>query len=196
MPAVRGHATTDSARHAHGCGLAATIRRRAARPVTARATARRSRGQGGYSLVEAIAAIALSGTVVLAVISCVLTLVYSAGTHKRMVRSGIEATDIAEQIDRLPYVPCAGSSSYAAAISSLTLPGYSAQFTGIQYLQSKTSSTATFTSTPCTNPANDQGVQRLTVRVTATGKTDVTEDLVFVKRNTTCPSGTDVGATC
>jgi Tfp pilus assembly protein PilW len=196
MPAARGHETTESARHAHHCGVVATIRRRLDGGGATGAVSRRSRGQGGYSLVEAIAAIALSGTVVLAVISCVLTLVYSAGTHKRMVRSGIEATDIAEQIDRLPYVPCASSSSYAAAISSLTLPGYSAQFTGIQYLQSKTSSTATFTSTPCTNAANDQGVQRLTVRVTATGKTDVTEDLVFVKRNTTCPTGADVGATC
>ncbi len=162
-------------------------------PIERRA---RERGQAGYSLVEAIAAIALSGTVVLAVISCVLTLVYSAGTHRRAVRSGIEATDIAEQIDRLPYVPCAGSSAYASAISSLTLPGYSAQFVAIERLQSRTASTASFTTSTCTNPADDQGVQRLTVRVTATGKTDVTEDLVFVKRNTSCPAGTDVGTTC
>ncbi|MHB1139287.1 MAG: type IV pilus modification PilV family protein [Microthrixaceae bacterium] len=157
---------------------------------------KRRRGQAGYSLVEAVAAIALSGTVVLAVISCVLTLVYSAGTHRRAVRSGIEATDIAEQIDRLPYVPCAGSSAYSAAINSLTIPGYSAQFAGIEHLQSRTAATASFTTTSCSNPADDQGVQRLTVQVTATGKTDVTEDLVFVKRNSGCPAGTDVGVTC
>ena len=55
-------------------------------------------------MIEAIVAIVLSGSIVLAIITCVLTLLFSSSAHARTVRSGIEATDIAEQIDRIRSV--------------------------------------------------------------------------------------------
>lgn len=152
--------------------------------------------QAGFSLIESIAGIALSGTVVLAIITCVLTLLLSSSSHARTVRSGIEATDIAEQVDRMPYVPCGGAAHYSTPISALVVPGYSAQYVRVEYLVDSGADEATFTSTACTTVAADEGIQRLTVRVTATGRNDVSEELVFVKRNTTCPSGTALGATC
>ena len=147
-------------------------------------------------MIEAIVAIVLSGSIVLAIITCVLTLLFSSSAHARTVRSGIEATDIAEQIDRMPYAPCGGAGQYAAPISALVVPGYSAQYVSIEYLSDSSADAASFTSTPCSDPAADEGVQRLTIRVTATGRNDVTEDIVFVKRNSTCPSGAALGATC
>lgn len=131
----------------------------------------------------------------LAIISCVLTLLLSSSSHARTVRSGIEATDIGEQVDRLPYVPCGGASAYAAPVNSLVLPGYSAQYVTVEYLVDSAADEATF-STTCSSPSSDEGIQRITVRVTAAGRNDITEELVFVKRNTTCPSGSALGASC
>lgn len=148
------------------------------------------RGQAGFGLIDSLAASAIVGTAVLAAVACLLTILYSANSHQHIVRSGIEATDLAEQIDRVAYAPCG---SYGATIS---VAGYTAQVAAVEYLKSGSSNSATFESS-CPGGV-DQGVQRLTVEVTSTGDQPVTERVTIVKRNTTCPpsAGRPVGAPC
>lgn len=161
------------------------------------------RDQAGFGLIDSLAAIAIVGTAVLAAVACLLTILFSANAHQQSVRSGIEVTDLAEQIDRFPYQACATAITYGATISVV---GYTAKVVQVEYLVEATTTTIAGTSTSTTIASSafgstcppDRGVQRLTVEVTSTSDRPMTETVTIVKRNTTCPTsaGRPVGAPC
>lgn len=156
------------------------------------------RGQGGFSLIEALVSTVLVATILMAIISTVLFLVTSSAMQKRQVVSGLRSTDIGEQIDRLPY-RCGGTAAqYAGDIASLNIPGYTAELLSVEYLVSRTDPSAQFVPTPKpTSCANDNGVQKFMIKVTGIGDTNMTSELTFVKRDTTCrQANAEVGATC
>lgn len=158
-----------------------------ARTVDRRKT---SRSQSGMTLLEVIAAVFVTSTAVVAVVAAVLTIFFSAASHRQSVRAGVEATNVAEKMDRATYVPCATPSSYNAGLSAVD--GYVPSVTKVEYLVSKTAANATYTTAPCTD---DQGAQRITVSVTNVDRVTVTETVVYVKRDNRC-SGAALGVEC
>lgn len=158
------------------------------------------RGQAGFGLIEVIISVVIMSTVILSVIAAVLTLQYTSEGHRKTVLSSIEATDVAEAIELLDYVDCAGVSDYSEAFVG-TGAGYTASVTKIQYLESGANDTASFVDS-CTldGEGNDEGVQQLTVTVTAGGPRGGSEDIVYTKRDDDCGGYSDyevvVGADC
>ena len=173
-----------------GTGRCGRERVRAGR---SRAVDRRA-GQAGVTLIESIIAVAVVSLVVLALFAALTTILLSTNANRRTVRSGIEATTLAESVRRLTYVDC---ESFTAMQNRLLIgtpavytppTGYSVVVSEVRYLGSASSSTPSF-DTSC-NPATDpdRGVQRVVLRVTATGSPTVSEDIVVHKRFDTCPA--------
>lgn len=147
-------------------------------------------GEAGMTLIEVIGAMFVAFTTLVAIAAAVLAIFYSARANRQTVRAGIEATNVAERISSAMYVPCASMSTYGAAL--VTVDGYVPTITKVEYLVDKNAATPTFHTGSCTN---DQGVQRITVRVSNVDRVAASEDLVYLKRDTRC-SGSPLGVQC
>ncbi|UDY37958.1 type IV pilus modification PilV family protein [Dermatobacter hominis] len=156
--------------------MASAIRRRKghqpdARPNRAggRHALGRARSQGGFSLVESLAALLLTTVVILGVAAGIITTVTATESVARTQKAEAALTDATEAVKALPYQPCAAT--YSA------IPG--AAVTAVEYLQPGTGGEVYATS-PC-SVATDVA-QRITISVD--GRT-----AAIVKRN---PSATAV----
>lgn len=147
-------------------------------------------GQAGVTLIESIIAVAIVALVVLALFAALTTILLSTNANRRTVRSGIEATTLAESVRRLTYVNCESSTAMQNRLlvgsPAVYSPpsGYSVVVGQVEYLDSASSSAPTFDASCGT----DRGVQRVVLRVTATGSPSVTEDIIVHKRRDTCPA--------
>ncbi len=158
--------------------------------IVRRALSRLSGGQAGLTLIESIVSMVIVSLVVLALLAALMTILSTTNANRRMVRSGIEATTLAESVRRLTYVDC----ETGAAIQNRLLvgspavysppTGYSVVVTEMEYLSSASTSTPSFGATCGT----DRGVQRVVLEVTATGSPSVSEEIVIHKRRDTCPA--------
>jgi type II secretory pathway pseudopilin PulG len=140
---------------------------------------------GGETLIELMVTVLLVGVAVVALLTTMITVVTSAHGHKRRVQAENEATSIVEAIDRMAYVPCANTSSYAAALASAPTPTFIPTITSVEKLQNRAATTATFGAS-CPG-GGDQGAQQITVRVAVPGRYAVSAEVVLVKRDDTCP---------
>ena len=150
----------------------------------------RVRGQAGIALIPALIAMAITAIAVIALFSALTTVLLSTGAHRRTVRAGNEATAAAEALKNLDYVPCEGSANMqtrliAGGVPVYTPPtGYTVTVAQVEYLDDASTSSPSFGSS-C---GSDQGIQRVTLRVTSDGTPEVHEDVVTMVRNDTCPA--------
>jgi prepilin-type N-terminal cleavage/methylation domain-containing protein len=165
--------------------------------MTAPRARRARRSQAGVSLVELLIAISIMGVMLLALAGLIMASMASSATHRATVRAGTEATEVAERIDDLSYIPC----PYAQEVASLygsafdVSPGrlFDETLVSIQYLKDRSRSTADATAWQPSCPATDQGAQRITIRVTNRTSPTLSSELTLVKRDDRCPAGvTDV----
>lgn len=155
------------------------------------------RGERGVTLLETLIAVLLMGISLLALASLVMTTIAASATHRATVRAGTEATEVAERIDEMDYVPCpaAGtvSSIYGAAFDLTPGRVFDERLVEIQFLKDRSLSVSEAASWQATCPTADQGAQRLTIKATTRTAPVLASDLTFVKRDDRCPAGvTDV----
>ena len=156
---------------------------------------RGARGQSGATLLEVALAVMLIGIGLLSVLGMLYAVLMASATHQDKVRVGNRATELAEAIDDMTYIPCPGADEGSLYWSALELgpdATYIEQILEVDYLASSEQASASW-SDEC--PASDQGAQRVTVSVKARDRGQMHTELVFVKRDTRCPEGT-VGRKC
>lgn len=155
------------------------------------------RGESGVTLLETLIAVLLMGISLLALASLVMTTIAASATHRATVRAGTDATEVAERIDGMDYVPCpaAGtvSSLYGAAFDLTPSRVFDERLLEVQFLKDRSLPVSDAASWQVTCPATDQGAQKLTIRATTRTSPVLSSDLTFVKRDDRCPAGvTDV----
>lgn len=155
------------------------------------------RGQRGELLIESLLTLFLMATLLAAIVSLTFALLVGAWIQKKKTEGGNIATTIVEEIDRLEYVPCGPSASFAsyeAAAADVMDHQESAwdrpAVVEVDFLQSNqvASTSASFGSCP-SGGAGDQGIQRIRVTVTARQKASTSATVVLYKRNDRCPLG-------
>lgn len=143
------------------------------------------RSQAGQSLVESLLAVFLVGTVVLAGMALLMTIILSSANHRGQAVASNEATTVIEAVQGLAYIPCTGTVDYNSAKSGLR-PGYTATIS-VSYLQVETAGNpSTFGACPA---AGDQGAQKIVVNVKMNVPPKSSVTIETVKRNKTCPTG-------
>ncbi len=156
-------------------------------------------GQGGFALLEAVAALLVLVVGIAAVMSAVMALLVSAGVHRDVVQSGVKAVDLAETIDRVQYSPCIDVTTLRANLGyPKVVNGFSLDVASIDYLKDRTQGTADWlTAKSACDAGGDQGIQRITVSVERPGGRG-TESLRFFKRDDRCTNVTTTmaGQTC
>ena len=168
----------------------------------------RVRGQAGIALIPALIAMAITAIAVIALFSALTTVLLSTGAHRRTVRAGNEATAAAEALKNLDYVPCEGSANMKARLLGGGAPvyteptGYELDVILVEYLDDASTTNPSFGSN-CTvedvdGQPRDEGIQRVTLRITSAGTPEVHEDVVVMIRNDTCPAaiGPVLGEKC
>lgn len=158
-------------------------------------TPRRLRGQSGVTLVEVALAVMLIGLSLVSVVGLLYAVMVTSATHQDKVRTGNRATELAEDIDDMIYIPCPGADQgalYQSALDASSSAIYIERILEVKYLASDTDPSDSWLDS-C--PADDQGAQRITVSVQAHGRGNLESELTFVKRDTRCPEGI-VGRKC
>ena len=67
------------------------------------------RGQSGVTLLEMALAVLLIGISLLSLIGLLYAILVSSATHQEKIRTGNRASEIAERIDEMIYIPCPGA---------------------------------------------------------------------------------------
>ena len=147
------------------------------------------RGQSGVTLLEMALAVLLIGISLLSLIGLLYAILVSSATHQEKIRTGNRASEIAERIDEMIYIPCPGAGGtnlYQGALDHSPDRKYDESITDVSFLVSGSASSPSW-SAGC--PGTDQGAQRVTVRVDSRLQSGTNSDLVFIKRDMTCPDG-------
>lgn len=147
-------------------------------------------GQDGFVLIEVIVALMFLIVVMTALSAAVMAVLVSASTHRDVVRSGVESMHIAEDLERLQYGDCRTVADFKTAMGfPRTVSGFVLDITSVDYLKSRTSSTAEWVNRTACQAAGDQGLQRIAVSVTRPAGRG-TESLPFVVRDRRCRNTT------
>lgn len=150
---------------------------------------RARRSQAGVALIPALIGMSVIALTIVSLFALLSTVLFSTNAHRRTVRSGIEATSAIEAVRRLAYVDCEGAANMETRLTGGATPayvppaGYTVEIAKVRFSSSGTSAAPTFVDT-CTT---DHGLQEVTVRVTGPGNPDVSEHVVALKRDDTCP---------
>lgn len=161
---------------------------------------RARRTQGGETLIETLITVFLIATWLIAVIATTSALLVSVWVHRKTIEAGNNATSIAEAIDQVDYQACGASFSIdnyknkapvQAALTSMG-SGWQTPAITVEFLQP--SGQGSFGACP----GVDAGVQRIKVKVVASGARSARAEIVLIKRNDRCPPGapTMVGQPC
>lgn len=150
---------------------------------------RRRRSESGETLIEALIAVLILSTSFIACVTLMVTVVGASAANRQQVDAGNRATDVAEALQRRPYIACSpGNPPNYNPSNSVFNPDdgkYTAQIESIRYLASGAAATesATFQAN-C--PATDQGAQQITVYVRAKATPQGAARVVIVKRKDAC----------
>jgi len=142
-------------------------------------------GEQGETLLELLMTITIMGIMFVAVLMGVATAISASTTNRdESTAEGVVRAYADRIIDSkdVAYVNCATTSTYATP-PGFTMPtGWTASVTNVAFWQGN--NPPTFAALPSCVPANDNGLQQLTLRVQSPpgGKQQATETLVVVKR--------------
>lgn len=176
--------------------------------VRALARRRNARSQRGELLIETLLAVLVMGTAIAGGMFMLLTMVWASMTHQALARSSNEVTIASEHLERVTYLPCGGATAptpanYQTELTSGSNPYVAPEgleldltVTNVTFLSDSDAATAGFQET-C--PTDDQGAQRLTVRVEGQGANGkISVRVVYVKRDDRCLglADTQPGQTC
>lgn len=166
--------------------------RRAPRRAHRRAHRGASVGQAGFSLIEALVAVALMGTVILAIAAGMVTLMGTSAATSSQQRLQASLTSFTESLKASPYLPCSPGGAPPATPAAYTTsfgqwPGRwsapvgvaRADITGVEYWTPAPNAAALGQFAATCPTAGDQGAQRLTVRVELTDGTATTGQIVL-----------------
>jgi len=142
--------------------------------------------QRGFALIEVIAALLFLTVTMSALAGAVMAVLGAASRHRDVVRSGVESIDIAEELNRGPYVQCQTASQVRTALGfPKTVDGFELDVDEVDYLKSRAASSAEWVDQPTCTAAGDQGLQRVHIAVVRPNGRGV-ERLQFVMRDDTC----------
>lgn len=140
----------------------------------------------GFTLLEVLLTVFLMSTAFLVVLGALFTTITAADTHRRISTSQAVVRDLAEYVKSQNYLECTGTNWPTYDISGFSAPpGYTPSIYFVPAIWNG-DNPATFTPPhlddpqPPTCPAQDLGVQRITVQVTTVKH--VTEKLTVLKR--------------
>jgi type II secretory pathway pseudopilin PulG len=139
----------------------------------------RARREAGETLVELLVTITIMGIAFGAILAGVGVAIASSDSHRQESTAEGVLRNYAERLTDqkdVPYVACAGPSSYAAVPPGFSAPiGWTVSITGVSYLQGDN------TFGGACSP--DRGAQQLTLRAESPHpKNGATEQVVIVKR--------------
>jgi Tfp pilus assembly protein PilV len=136
----------------------------------------------GESLIELLVAVLIMGTTVVAVVGGLGTAIMMTDIHRKQATATAYLRELAANVDGAVvsgtpgYKACPAKSWYVAPYSPA--PGYDAQITDVGYWNG----TSFVVVVPSCNPANDLGVQRVSLSVTTTdGRVNERIDIVIRK---------------
>jgi prepilin-type N-terminal cleavage/methylation domain-containing protein len=143
-------------------------------------TRRPARSEAGVTLIELMVTISIIGVAFTALLAALMGVFTFGEQHRKHAVGETLVRRYADSVNNATYVSCATPASYAAALAPAPPTSYTVSITSVQYWNGD--ATATFGSS-CV-PANDKGVQRITIRVTgATSTATVPNEVVILKRN-------------
>lgn len=154
------------------------------------ARAHRSDGEAGETLMELLATIVLMGIGILGILGALFTLVNVSDQVQQASRANLGAHGHAEWLKNplgdFRYQPCAGPTDYPTFTN--VPAGYTAEIVGIRYWTGGTAANRTMQfSSSCAAPADDKGLQEITIKVTSKpGPRQSTETVVVTKRDSRC----------
>lgn len=137
--------------------------------------ARRAAGDGGFTLIELVVAVAIMGIAMVFIVAGMTTSIFASDVHRRQSTAETVIRDFAEYVTNAAYVTCAGTPTYATGFASVS--GYAAQVTAVTYLNNPLTDTA-FSPTCSSSTA----LQKLSLKVSDTSGRD-SETLDLVKRS-------------
>jgi hypothetical protein len=140
-------------------------------------------------------AVAVLGLTLVGTVAGTVALSTATVLNMNQVQAGLLVTDVSERLERAVYVNCATIATYSSALPAAT--AYTATIVSVEYLVNKSADPQVFQSTCPGTP--DQGMQRVTVRVSPTSGNVGRKELVsFYMRQSACPTPwpTVAGQTC
>jgi type II secretory pathway pseudopilin PulG len=137
--------------------------------------ARRASDERGETLAEVLMTVSIMGILFAAVLGALAVSALTSDISKKEGTAEALLRTYAEQVQGLPYVNCASTSTYT--IASFPVPAnYTAGPTGVRYWDGL--NPASYVAPPC---SSDTGVQAVDLRV-QTGDGRVTETVTVYKR--------------
>lgn len=120
----------------------------------------------GSSLIEVLVAVALMGIAFVALLSGLAAAVTSSDVHRSKGLADTHLKSYAELVKAdKPYVACGSTSDYALAPAALATSGFTVAVTQVEAWRGDNPATFAASGPGCT-PANDTGLQRLTITLT------------------------------
>ena len=149
----------------------------------------RSSREDGETLMELMVTVTLLGVVIVGLVAAVLNLIVTSDNNRRHTRLVNEAVTMAENVRAATYQPCTVSSPTPQVTFYTTAAGVAPSgatvSVRVKFLTSRTATAASASpaafQTTCP-AAGDQGIQQITLGLTSSGSTNVTETLTVTKR--------------
>ena len=146
---------------------------------------RRRRGDGGFTLIELVVAVAIMGVCFVTIVAGMMASIFTSDIHRRQATAETVIRAYAEYVTQQQYVSCAGTGAYGASTPTgrnsapLTLPsGFSAQTTSVAHWNGTAYSSSTTGPGPVSG-CTDTGTQLVSIKATdSTGRDSETIDVV------------------
>jgi len=143
---------------------------------------RRQVGERGLSLVELLVTVAIMGIAFAVILGAIAGTHNASGLKRELVLADVWARRYAEQLQELPYVPCARRQDYRAVFQPVPGAPLRVRWRSIEYWDGNASAGFSTSRARCVRDG-DRGLQRVRFSVEGTARSRrVAETMVVVKR--------------
>lgn len=144
----------------------------------------RASDESGLSLVELLVTIAIMGIAFAVILGAVGGAHNASGLKRELALADVWARRYAEQLEELPYVPCARQRDYRSALRPAPGAPLRVRWRSIEYWDGNPDAGFSTTRSRCVRDG-DHGLQRVRFTVEGTARSrGVVETMVVVKRAT------------